>query len=151
MWEHTEQRVQTYVEQPTLVILPVPREAFPSHDVGDREGGRWKSGRSTKQSGYTVDTLQLLQLQNGPVWPLIYSLQLSSLLNPKSLCCLQWLESVKNRNIQHLRIIYDNHKSVLGFWPCSGICLVLLYNMWALSFRCFGPHRLTYYILISMK
>lgn len=33
---------------------------------------RRKSGRSTKQSGYTVDTLQLLQLQFGPIWPLLW-------------------------------------------------------------------------------
>lgn len=30
---------------------------------------RRKAGRSTKQSGYTMDTLQLLQIQYGPIWP----------------------------------------------------------------------------------
>lgn len=36
----------------------------------DTERGRRKSGRATKQPGYTVDTLQLLQLHSALVWPL---------------------------------------------------------------------------------
>lgn len=39
---------------------------------GKREREK-KSGKSTKQSALTVDTLQLLQLQCGPIWPFIYS------------------------------------------------------------------------------
>lgn len=41
---------------------PVPEEALPCGDVSNGEGGRRKSGTGTKPSGYSVDTLQLLQL-----------------------------------------------------------------------------------------
>lgn len=91
-----------------------------------REGGRGegrKCGRFSKQSGYTVDTLQLLQLQYGPIWPLCCLLLFWHWKNPS---CVHSPESVKKTKLLHFA--ESNYRIVIWimcWYIGSGECFIL--------------------------